>query len=44
LFFGEGNQEKRAGQVAETFDGCDEVGQILSFIESQSSRALLRPK
>jgi UDP-N-acetylglucosamine acyltransferase len=44
LFFGEGNQAERAGQVAETFDGCDEVGQILSFIESQSSRALLRPK
>jgi UDP-N-acetylglucosamine acyltransferase len=44
LFFGVGNQAERTGQVAEAFDRCDEVGQILSFIESQSSRALLRPK
>ena len=44
LFFGEGTQADRAGKVAQSFGEHDQVGQILAFVESQSSRALLRPK
>ena len=44
LFFGEGNQADRTGRVAASYAENAEVCQILTFMEGQSPRAILRPR
>ena len=44
LFHGTGTQAERTGKVATGYVGHQQVGEILSFMEGPSTRALLKPK